>query len=63
LPSLTPEEISVFIPADTIQIENPNYIWKIIFWFYSTMKSIFFGAEKLKLPPENTVYLATASTL
>eukprot|EP01124_Arcella_intermedia_P026648 TRINITY_DN505_c0_g1_i5.p1 TRINITY_DN505_c0_g1~~TRINITY_DN505_c0_g1_i5.p1 ORF type:complete len:903 (-),score=172.70 TRINITY_DN505_c0_g1_i5:427-3135(-) len=63
LPPLSSEEITIFVPADTIQVVNRNYALRFILWIYATMKSIFFGAQRIKLPSGNSVYLATAATL
>jgi len=63
LPTMKLDEITLFVPADTIEIVNKNIFWKVLLWFYSAMKSVFFGTQRMKLPPHNTIYIATVATL
>jgi len=63
LPPMNAEEITLFVPADTIRVTRNNLFWKVLLYLYAAMKSVFFGAHRLKLPPHNTIYIATVAEL
>jgi len=63
LPKMNPEDITLFVPADTIRVGRNNILWKVLLYLYSALKSIFFGSHRLKLPPHNTIYIATVAEL
>jgi len=63
LPEMKPEDITLFVPADTIRVGRNNILWKVLLYLYSALKSIFFGVHRMKLPPHNTIYIATVAEL
>jgi K+ transporter len=63
LPDIRIKDVTLFVPADTIEVVNTNIFWNILLTFYATMKSVFFGAHRVKFPPEQTIYIATVASL
>jgi len=63
LPQMKPEDITLFVPADTIRVGRNPIHWKVLLYLYSALKSIFFGVHRMKLPPHNTIYIATVAEL
>jgi len=63
LPSFTVADMTLFVPADTIAVIQINPFWKVLLSVYAGMKSVYFGEQKFKLPPDNTIYIATVATL
>jgi len=63
LPPMNAQDITFFVPADTIRVTRNNPFWKVLLFLYSAMKSVFFGSHRLKLPPHNTIYIATVAEL
>jgi len=61
LPPINIDDVTLFVPADTIEVVNKHILWRILLTFYSMMKSVFFGAHRVKFPPEKTIYIATVA--
>jgi len=63
LPPISLEKMTLFVPADSVEIVNRNILWKIHLFFYQGMKNLFFGVHKVAFPSQYTVYVASVAPL
>jgi len=63
LPQIELEKITLFVPADSVQVVNKKIYWKVVLNLYTLMKNLFFGQHRIPFPTDYTVYLATVASL
>jgi len=63
LPPIELEQMTLFVPADSIEVVNKNIFLRIVLYIYQAMKNLFFGSHRTSFPSQYTVYIASVASL